>query len=79
MDDSRFVAAVSPYIKDMLHLAITLIGVSNAEDAAQEALLRAWRAASTLREGDTVRAWLLRIRRTSAMIGAAGARALGRT
>lgn len=61
MDDSQFVAIVSPYIKNMLHLAFALIGPADAEDAVQEALSRAWQAASAIREGDTVRAWLLTI------------------
>lgn len=61
MDERRFVAAVSPYLRDMVFVALALIGPVDAEDAAQEALMRAWKAAPSLREGDTVRAWLLRI------------------
>lgn len=61
MDDSQFVTVVSPYITNMVYLAIALIGAADAEDAVQEALIRAWQAASTLREGETVRAWLLTI------------------
>jgi RNA polymerase sigma-70 factor (ECF subfamily) len=45
----------------MVYVAIALVGPGAAEDAVQEGLLRAWRAAATLREGDTVRGWLLRI------------------
>ena len=61
MDESRFVTAVGPYLRDMIYVALALIGSAEAEDAAQEALLRAWRAAPTLRDGETVRPWLLRI------------------
>lgn len=61
MDDSRFVTVVSPHITNMMYLAIALIGAADAEDAVQEALVRAWRAAATLREGETVRAWLFTI------------------
>ncbi len=61
MDERRFVATITPYIKDMVYVAIALVGPVEAEDVAQEALLRAWKAAATLREGSTVRAWLLRI------------------
>jgi RNA polymerase sigma-70 factor (ECF subfamily) len=61
MDDSRFGAVVSPHIKNMVYLAIAMLGQADAEDAVQEALVRAWQAQSRLREGDTVRAWLLTI------------------
>jgi RNA polymerase sigma factor (sigma-70 family) len=37
------------------------VGLADAEDAAQEALLRAWRAWGDLRDEEAVRAWLLRI------------------
>ncbi|HEX9037797.1 MAG TPA: sigma-70 family RNA polymerase sigma factor [Ktedonobacterales bacterium] len=61
MDERRFVAAVTPYLRDMVYVALALIGPAEAEDVAQEALLGAWKAAQSLREGDTARPWLLRI------------------
>lgn len=61
MDRLRFVAVVEPFVRDMLHVALVLVGPSDAEDAVQEALLKAWNGAALLREGDTVRPWLLRI------------------
>ncbi len=61
MDRRRFVAVVEPFVRDMLHVALVLVGPSDAEDAVQEALLKAWNGAALLREGDTVRPWLLRI------------------
>jgi RNA polymerase sigma-70 factor (ECF subfamily) len=45
----------------MLRTATALVGRAQAEDAIQEAILRAWQARSTLRERDALRAWLLRI------------------
>jgi RNA polymerase sigma-70 factor (ECF subfamily) len=45
----------------MLHVATALIGPADAEDAAQEALLRGMRSWRTLREVGALRAWLLRI------------------
>lgn len=43
------------------HVAMALIGPSDAEDAVQEALLRGWQAWATLRDPAAVRPWLLRI------------------
>jgi len=45
----------------MARVAAALVGVPDAEDAAQEALLRAWRAWPTLRDADAARAWLMQI------------------
>lgn len=56
-----FAALVTPHTQAMMRVAVALIGAADAEDAAQEALTRAWQAWSTLREVDAVRAWLLRI------------------
>jgi RNA polymerase sigma-70 factor (ECF subfamily) len=38
-----------------------LVGAADAEDAAQEALLRAWRRSATLRDVKMMPPWLLRI------------------
>ena len=43
------------------HVAMALIGPSDAEDAVQEALVRGWQAWATLRDPAAVRPWLLRI------------------
>jgi len=61
MEYERFSAFVAPHTDAMACVAAALIGVADAEDAAQEALIRAWRAWPTLREEGAVRAWLLRI------------------
>jgi DNA-directed RNA polymerase specialized sigma24 family protein len=45
----------------MMRVAAALVGLADAEDAAQEALMRAWQAWKTLRDVDAVRPWLLRI------------------
>jgi RNA polymerase sigma-70 factor (ECF subfamily) len=56
-----FGAVVPPHLPAMLRVAAALVGADDAEDAAQEAILRSWRAWSTLRDVAVVRAWLLRI------------------
>ena len=61
MDYERFSALVAPHTDAMARVAAAFIGVADAEDAAQEALMRAWRAWPTLREEGAARAWLLRI------------------
>lgn len=60
--ESRSFGAVVPaHLPAMLRVAGALIGAADAEDAAQEAILRAWRAWATLRDVALARAWLLRI------------------
>jgi RNA polymerase sigma factor (sigma-70 family) len=61
MEYDRFVALVTPYTADMGRVAVALVGAADAEDAAQEALLRAWNGWPSLREAGAVRGWLLRI------------------
>lgn len=45
----------------MLRVAAALIGPAEAEDAVQEASMRAWQSWATLRNVDAVRPWLLQI------------------
>jgi RNA polymerase sigma-70 factor, ECF subfamily len=61
MDYESFVLRVSPHVKAMTHVAEALVGQADAEDIAQEALVRAWRAWGDLRDAEAVRPWLLRI------------------
>lgn len=61
MDYERFAKLVSPHTATLAYVASTLVGGADAEDAAQEALLRAWQSWPSLREAGAVRAWLLRI------------------
>lgn len=61
MDYERFARLVSPHTTTLARVASALVGGADAEDAAQEALLRAWQSWPSLREAGAVRAWLLRI------------------
>ena len=45
----------------MLRAAAALVGMADAEDATQEAVVRAWRAWTTLRDETALRGWLLTI------------------
>lgn len=56
-----FEARVLPHLDAMLRAAAALVGATEAEDVAQEALVRAWRAWHGLRDAGAVRPWLLRI------------------
>lgn len=61
MEYESFAALVAPHTATMARVAAALVGIADAEDAAQEALLRAWRGWPSLRDADAIRAWLLRI------------------
>ncbi len=61
MELERFAVLVSPHAEAMARVAAALVGTADAEDAAQEALLRAWRGWQTLRDPAALRTWLLRI------------------
>lgn len=61
MDDTRYAAEVMSHLPLLVHTAAVLVGLADAEDAAQEALVRAWKAWHALPADAAVRAWLLRI------------------
>jgi RNA polymerase sigma-70 factor (ECF subfamily) len=61
MEDERFALLVVPHTPAMARVAAALIGLADAEDAAQEALMRAWNGWAELRAEGAVRSWLLRI------------------
>jgi len=61
MQDENFVTLVSPHTATIVRTAALLVGPADAEDAAQEAFMRAWQAWPELRETGAVRAWLVRI------------------
>ncbi|HEX9037686.1 MAG TPA: sigma-70 family RNA polymerase sigma factor [Ktedonobacterales bacterium] len=54
----QFSALLDGSAATMTRIAAALVGTADAEDAAQEAILRAWRAWPALRERDAARAWL---------------------
>ena len=56
-----FAAIVPMHAPAMLRVATALIGPADAEDAVQEAAMRAWQAWATLRNPDAARSWLLQI------------------
>ena len=56
-----FADIVPLYASAMLRVAAALVGPAEAEDAVQEASMRAWQSWTTLRNVDAVRPWLLRI------------------
>jgi len=58
--DHDFYRLVSPHLVSAIHTA-AFGGPADAEDAVQEAILRAWKAWPSLRQRDSVRSWFLRI------------------
>jgi RNA polymerase sigma factor CnrH len=58
---TSFVREVTPHVPAMLRAAAALVGLADAEDATQEAVVRAWQAAPTLHEMSSLGFWLLRI------------------
>jgi RNA polymerase sigma-70 factor (ECF subfamily) len=56
-----FIQLAQPHLAAILHVATALIGPADAEDAAQEALLRGMRSWGTLRDVGALHTWLLRI------------------
>ena len=59
--DNSFSAIVPLYAAAMLRLAASYVGPADAEDAIQEAAMRAWQAWPTLRNRAAVRPWLPQI------------------
>ena len=61
----RFNTLVLPHLDRLLAFAVRRTdAVADAEDAVQEACIRAWRALDDLRDDTRVRAWLYRILRS---------------
>jgi RNA polymerase sigma-70 factor (ECF subfamily) len=56
-----YIRLAQPHLPAMLHVATALVGPADAEDAAQEALLRGMRSWETLRDVGALRTWLFRI------------------
>jgi RNA polymerase sigma-70 factor (ECF subfamily) len=61
-DEEAFEALIGPLVEPALRLAYSMLGDRmEAEDAAQEAITRAWRKLGQLRSGMPVRPWFLAI------------------
>jgi RNA polymerase sigma-70 factor (ECF subfamily) len=61
-DDAAFEVLIAPVVEAGLRLAFSMLGDrSEAEDATQEAITKAWRKLSQLRPGMPIRPWFLRI------------------
>jgi RNA polymerase sigma-70 factor, ECF subfamily len=60
-DVEAFNALIAQHAERMIRVAAAIVGIMDAEDAAQEAIVRAWRAWPTLRDRNAFSAWLLRI------------------
>jgi len=60
-DAETFLRLVQHETPVLLRVASALVGFADAEDAAQEAILKAWQAWATLRDTRALRPWLLRI------------------
>ena len=62
MDEERFTALVREHQNLLWHIAYAMLhSEQDAADAAQEALLRAWRARDTFRGEASAKTWLTRI------------------
>lgn len=59
--DAAFVVLVHEQRATVLQVAAALVGLADAEDAAQEAFTRGWLAQHALRDTTATRAWLVRI------------------
>jgi RNA polymerase sigma-70 factor, ECF subfamily len=60
-DVASFAVLVPRHTSVMMRVAASLVGIDDAEDAAQEAIMRAWQAWPALREETAARAWLIAI------------------
>jgi RNA polymerase sigma factor (sigma-70 family) len=60
-EPDRFAPLATQHTRAVLRVAAVLVGQADAEDASQEALIRAWQAWSSLRDEAAVRPWLLKI------------------
>jgi RNA polymerase sigma-70 factor (ECF subfamily) len=58
---AAFCALIDAHATTLTRVAAAMVGASDAEDAAQEAVVRAWRAWPELRDRAAARAWLISI------------------
>jgi RNA polymerase sigma-70 factor, ECF subfamily len=61
--EDDFAQRIRPHLALLLQVARSIVGSADAEDAAQEALIRAWQhiAQASLPDARALRAWLVRI------------------
>lgn len=60
-DLAEFCALIDAQAATLTRVAAALVGMADAEDAAQEAIMRAWRAWPELRARSAARSWLISI------------------
>ena len=60
-DLGEFCVLLDAHAATLTRIAAALVGLNDAEDAAQEAVVRAWRAWPALRERTAARSWLISI------------------
>jgi RNA polymerase sigma factor (sigma-70 family) len=60
-DQDAYAELVKRYQHIALRVAHVIAGATDANDVAQEALVKAWRALDRFRDGEPFRPWLLRI------------------
>lgn len=60
-DLAEFCALIDAQAATLTRVAAALVGIADAEDAAQEAIMRAWRAWPALRARSAARSWLISI------------------
>jgi RNA polymerase sigma factor (sigma-70 family) len=61
MDREEFPRLVEQHTPALPRVTAALVGFADAEDAAQEAVLRAWQARESLRDAEAPRPWLMQI------------------
>jgi RNA polymerase sigma factor (sigma-70 family) len=61
MDAERFAVLMHEQRQTVLRVAAALVGLADAEDATQEAIMRGLQARHTLRDVASLRPWLIRI------------------
>jgi RNA polymerase sigma factor (sigma-70 family) len=61
IDAERFAALMQEQRQTVVRVAAALVGLADAEDAVQEAIMRGWQARHSLRDMASLRSWLIHI------------------